>query len=472
MKMKDQEKTKTYGSHDSPRKVIKKKNKDEPRRRDGKKQRLREAWEAQLQEELPEEIRYAHRSFDNAYITRFLHNKVPRPQSDQDYDEEELKAEKVYHTEDIKHYQVFNNFKPDTVTHVYAYGAFYDREAQTTLVALTVALLASSGEHSPTRKALAVLVQPRLLCDLVPRSWLASGTPAPQARMYSSVTAKGQLKEVVSTVESYFLVCLACSRRPAFSARGRVLQSRGLCPKRALGVFQLTPKVLKVNMAKKRHHEGVGYVGDPGIRYRKEEPTGEGSQEASGFTKSGRTLLHPECTEQQYKSYIAQLRTFMNAYTSGCTWQRDFLLRSAADLQQLEQTPGIDLLEVSDHPASFSYPKISVGLNFGAGYHLDTEDEHDAIWALAGRTELAFPSLTSVGQFDSGDVVSFDARLEYHACVAMTRKRQGNAVGSGWKSAKQVTSIAREAQQANERRQRQEQRLHRQDLVRAAREAD
>lgn len=227
------------------------------------------------------------------------------------------------------------------------------------------------------------------------------------------------------------------SLSPMVTIRGQALQSLGIDSRDALGVANMTPEVLKVDMGQKRHHKGVGFVGDPGVRYRYTEPAVKdvSNLQENEKLKGGFSLKDPSCSSDKYWSYMARLQVICNAISQSAVWMKEELQRQSDSIREVWDHKGL---------ACFAYMVCSVGLNFGAGFHLDKEDEGHALWGIAGEVEVAFPEANLTVRARGGDVLSFDARRYYHACVAMAESRQENAVFSLWNSSGQRVRLREE----------------------------
>ena len=142
-------------------------------------------------------------------------------------------------------------------------------------------------------------------------------------------------------------------------------------------------------------------------------------------------MIAKGCTQEKYWSYMRRLQPICNAICKSAVWMVPELKRHVRNIKEVWDHQGL---------ACFAYMVCSVGLNFGAGFHLDKEDDGHALWGVFGEVEIAFPECNTVFRVRDGATLSFDARQYYHACVAMAESRQENCVFSLWNSAEQRAS--------------------------------
>ena len=148
-------------------------------------------------------------------------------------------------------------------------------------------------------------------------------------------------------------------------------------------------------------------------------------------------MIAKGCTQEKYWSYMRRLQPICNAICKTAVWMVSELKRHVRNIKEVWDHQGL---------ACFAYMVCSVGLNFGAGFHLDKEDDGHALWGVCGEVEIAFPECNTVFRVRDGATLSFDARRHYHACVAMAESRRENCVFSLWNSAVQRTRLRREQQ--------------------------
>ena len=336
---------------------------------------------------------------------------VPLPTRDEDIDKKCLRSYKVYDHKCVETgvrgdppWNVEEDFPADTVTEVFMVHP--KQKAQT---AACIIALQFSGLFPPTASLgiLQDLGEGHSLRDLLTVMW-------------------------------------GMSLLPMITIRGGSLTSFGIDPHRALGVANMTQQVLGCDMGEKRHHTGVGFVGDPGVRYRyTEEQADLGSvaktgQLASGDKlKGGVAMIAKGCTQEKYWTYMRRLQPICNAICKSAVWMFPELKQHVRNIKEVWDHQGL---------ACFAYMVCSVGLNFGAGFHLDKEDDGHALWGVCGEVEIAFPESNTIFRVRDGATLSFDARQYYHACVAMADSRQENCVFSLWNSSEQRARLRREQQ--------------------------
>ena len=332
-----------------------------------------------------------------------LHDKVPLPLDEADRDIEYMTRYKIYEPQRIctRGWQVVEGFERDKVTEVYM--------------------------EAESLRVLTLQDRYRLM------AWLLSK---------AATAAAGEIRlEDVTVAKQLGRALYRGNRAPLFTVRGQAMQSAGIDPDRQLGMVQQAGKILEVDIGTRRHHAGVGTVVEPGVRYRYQEG------QHSGVSKTKASAVQKDCTPEQERGFYAQLQPITNAVLKGVSpWMRKKLKHLRRKLKAAWSGPGT---------ASLCYAKISVGFNYGAGFHLDPHDEGEAVWGVMGPVEIAFPGAQTVVRLRSGDVIEFDARIHYHACVAIG-PRTKNAVLSFWNSQVQLTKLAEASKRISEAKAEQE----------------
>lgn len=336
-------------------------------------------------------------------------DKVPLPTRDEDIDKKCLRSYKVFDSKCVETgvrgdppWNVEEDFPADTITEVF----MVHKQQKLQTAAFAVAL--SVSKAFPQSASLGI---------------------------FQDLGGQDSLRDLLSAM-------WGMSPSPMITIRGGSLSSFGIDPREALGVANMTPEVLTCDMGEKRHHTGVGFVGDPGVRYRYTEGQADleslaktGELKPGDKLKGGVAMIAKGCSREKYWTYMRRLQPICNAICKSAVWMFPELKQHADNIKDVWDHQGL---------ACFAYMVCSIGLNFGAGFHLDKDDDGHALWGVAGEVEIAFPESNTVFRVRDGATLSFDARQYYHACVAMAEDRQENCVFSLWNSAEQRARLRRE----------------------------
>jgi hypothetical protein len=176
--------------------------------------------------------------------------------------------------------------------------------------------------------------------------------------------------------------------------------------------------IMTTNMNKKRGVSGNGEgVFNVGVRYRNTEPR------QSKKPKIGESAW--KCTDPVYRSWLHTLQRYANTgVLASMDWNRAQVEESIVNVMSL----------CGKGTASFAHPMCSLGLNTGAGVHLD-KDFVQATWIAFGLVPVAFPELKVCIFLRTGDVITFPSACLYHAMIQVCNNDTSQATCSSLRPA-------------------------------------
>ena len=222
------------------------------------------------------------------------------------------------------------------------------------------------------------------------------------------------------------------------------MQREGVDVSEALGVGQSSTRHVETNMEKKRAGiQGVGFVAQPGVRYRLWDPS-------DAESKVGHCAhFHTE----KYLSYLHKVQSICNKMMAGAMRPESQApeMRSIVDDiakgTSIARECGLEHGGTTPGGASAAHPSVQIGVNSGAVMHLDSHDASLAIWGVTGR-EVAFclGQAQTMLHLPAGCVMAFPASKVWHCMPRCHPNVMMDANFSRYFNKKQVVHLLEEGE--------------------------
>ena len=216
------------------------------------------------------------------------------------------------------------------------------------------------------------------------------------------------------------------------------MQRAGINPREALGVALSSPDHVVTDMAPKRSIHSVGFIAQPGVRYRLWEPC-ESARKVQIAANKDRLA---------YLKYIHRVQRVCNGMLEGTLHSKcEILERDRANLLERMDAARACGLHVGALPgaAAKAFPSVQIGINCGAAMHLDEGDNYFATWGCVGDSiPMALGECNTMLHMPPGAVVEFDSTSIWHCMVRVPPELFNNANFSCYFNSTQLRELRKQ----------------------------